>query len=83
MPIIKDVIATELNQVRSSQSFEFCQEIHKPFGVLDQVIDWCKANIEAEWRWELIQPSSDRAPGRYRFYFDSERDLCAFSLRWS
>lgn len=76
------MIATHDYQIRSRESFHHAQEIQKPFGKLDDVIDWCKTALEAEWRWQLIQPSSDKAPGRYIFYFDSERDYCAFSLRW-
>lgn len=69
-------------EVRTGDSFAYAQEIHKPFGVLDDVIDWCKANMCAEWRWQLIRTSTDRDDGRYVFYFDSDRDLCAFKLRW-
>ena len=82
--IIKDMLveAPPEYHVRTGQSFAHAREIQKPFGVLDDVIDWCKTNLDAEWRWQLVQPSSDLCPGRYFFYFDSERDLCAFCLRW-
>ena len=70
-------------EVRTGDSFAYAQEIHKPFGVLDSVIDWCKANMCAEWRWQLIRPSSDITPGRYIFYFDNERDYLAFILKWA
>jgi len=43
---------------------------------------WCKAGLDDEWRWQLLEISSDRTPGRYIFYFDSERDYLAFSMRW-
>jgi len=36
-----------------------------------------------DWRWELLDVSSDIRPGRYVFYFDSERDMCAFSMKWA
>jgi hypothetical protein len=26
--------------------------------------------------------SSDHLPGEYMFYFDSDRDFCAFSMKW-
>lgn len=67
---------------REKESFKHAIEIGKPFGKLDQVIDWCKQNTSDEWRWQLIQISSDHAPGRYIFYFDSEKDYCAFLLKW-
>jgi hypothetical protein len=31
----------------------------------------------------VVTTSSDRAPGRYIFYFDSDRDAAAFALFWS
>lgn len=70
-------------QVRESKSFPHAREIAKPFGVLDQIIPWCKDELTADWRWQLVQPSSDIAPGRYIFYFDSDRDYCAFVMRWT
>jgi hypothetical protein len=69
--------------VRAKESFKHSIEIHQPFGGLDAVIAWCKeADMQGEWRWQLVQVSSDHADGRYKFYFDSERDYCAFLLRW-
>jgi hypothetical protein len=47
------------------------------------VIDWCKTEIVGDWRWQLVDVSSDRRPGRYIFYFDTERDFFAFTLQWS
>ena len=69
-------------QVREKESFSHALEISKPFGILDQIIPWCKSELIGEWRWQLIQPSSDITPGRYIFYFDSDRDCCAFKLKW-
>mgnify|MGYP003343209058 FL=1 len=69
-------------QIRSKESFRYACEINKPFGIIDSVLDWCKSELLNTWRWQLVQPSSDLRPGRYIFYFDSDRDLCAFRLRW-
>jgi hypothetical protein len=69
-------------QIRPGDSFRYAVEIRKPFGVLDSVLAWCKTEMTGEWRWQLIQPSSDNSPGRYIFYFDSDRDVCAFRLTW-
>ena len=68
---------------RNRESFLYAREIAKPFGELDRVIDWCKTEMIGDWRWQLIDVSSDRRPGRYVFYFDSERDFFAFTLQWS
>ena len=68
---------------RNRESFLYSREITKPFGELDRVIDWCKTEIDGDWRWQLVDVSSDRRPGRYIFYFDSERDFFAFTLQWS
>lgn len=68
---------------RDKDSFAFAQEIAKPFGGLDPIVEWCKNEMTDEWRWQLIQVSADIHPGRYIFYFDSERDFLAFTLKWS
>jgi hypothetical protein len=68
---------------RNQESFLYSREIAKPFGELDRVIDWCKTEMVGDWRWQLVDVSSDCRPGRYIFYFDSERDFFAFTLQWS
>lgn len=76
MPVVQ-------SKTRDKDSFSYAREIVKPFGTLDFVISWCKAELEGEWRWQVIDMSSDVRPGRYIFYFDSERDACAFALKWA
>jgi hypothetical protein len=78
-PMLKSPMVFE----RCRDSFSHAQEIAKPFGVLERVLDWCKEELSAEWRWQLIEVSSDHRPGRYIFYFDSERDCLAFTMKWS
>ena len=68
---------------RRRESFPYSREIAKPFGKLDHVLDWCKTELVGDWRWQVVTSSSDRAPGRYIFYFDSDRDAAAFALFWS
>lgn len=70
-------------QDRTAETFQYHQEIKQPFGNLDQVLDWCRLNCQCAWRWCLVDTSSYLMPGRYEFYFDSDRDACAFALRWS
>ena len=67
---------------RDKQSFKHAQEIVKPFGVIEQVLAWCKHELIDQWRWQLVEMSSDIKPGRYIFYFDSERDYLVFVLKW-
>jgi hypothetical protein len=69
--------------LRSQESFPYSREITKPFGKLDHVLDWCKTELVGDWRWQLVDVSSDTRPGRYIFYFDTERDYFAFVLQWS
>lgn len=68
---------------RTRESFNHAQEIVKPFGMLEQVLDWCKNELRDEFRWQLVEMSSDIKPGRYIFFFDDERDYLAFVLKWS
>lgn len=75
--------ADSLYLVREPHSFRHTLEIAKPYGFLDNILDWCKSECISDWRWQLIDVSSDRRPGRYCFYFDSERDYLAFVIKWS
>jgi hypothetical protein len=69
--------------VRGRETFPYSREVTKPFGIVDDIIVWCKSELVGEWRWQLVEISSDQRPGRYIFFFDSERDLFAFTLRWT
>jgi hypothetical protein len=69
--------------IRQGESFQHAREIRRQFGELDRVLEWCKTELVDEWRWQLIRTSTDREPGRYCFYFDSERDYVAFLLHWA
>ena len=68
---------------RSRDSFAHAREIIKPFGEIEHVLDWCKSEVSYDWRWQLVDVSSDIRPGRYIFYFDNERDYLAFTMKWS
>jgi hypothetical protein len=68
---------------RSGQSFAYVKEIVKEFGKIEHVLDWCKKELVNEWRWQLVELSSDTRPGRYIFYFDGEKDCLAFTMKWS
>lgn len=77
------LLKSPMGRHRPQDSFNYAQEIFKQFGVLESVLDWCKEELVEEWRWQLIDVSSDCRPGRYIFYFDSERDCLAFIMKWS
>ena len=68
---------------RDKASFNHAKEISKPFGEIEYVLDWCKSELVNEWRWQLVDVSSDIRPGRYIFYFDDERDCLAFVMKWA
>ena len=74
---------TPVEWIRDRASFHYAHEIEKSFGVIEHVLDWCKSEMAGDWRWQLIQTSSDRKPGRYCFFFDDERDYLAFLMKWS
>ena len=77
------LLKSPMQYMRDRDSFNHTQEIAKPFGVLESVLDWCKEELTADWRWQLIEVSSDHRPGRYCFFFDSERDYLAFIMKWA
>ena len=68
---------------RDKTSFNYAQEIVKPFGEVEHVLDWCKKELVDEWRWQLVDVSSTSRPGRYIFYFDNDKDHFAFVMKWS
>ena len=76
------LLKSPMDYMRNKDSFSYAQEISKEFGILEHVLDWCKEELSAEWRWQLSELSSDHKPGRYIFYFDSERDCLAFTMKW-
>lgn len=63
-------------------NFPYAQRIVKRFGEIEYILDWCKRELEQEWRWQLITVSSPNQAGEYIFYFDSDRDLLAFTLKY-
>lgn len=69
-------------EIRSAESFPYAKEVGKPWGALEPILDWCKQEMVGDWRWQLIEISSDIRDGRYVFYFDREQDFCAFVLKW-
>jgi hypothetical protein len=74
---------TPVQWMRDRDSFHHAREIVKPFGIIESVLDWCKSELQGEWRWQLIEMSSDIKPGRYCFFFDDEKDYCAFLMKWA
>jgi len=50
---------------------------------LDEMLSWCKHEVEGDWRWQLLEISGSMTPGRYHFYFENDKDCCAFSLKWA
>ena len=68
--------------IRDKESFKHSHELKKKTGILDHVIEWCKDELVGDWRWQLVEMSSHQQPGRYIFYFDSERDYFAFLMKW-
>jgi hypothetical protein len=67
---------------RNKDSFNHAQELIKPWGGLEPMIDWCKTNCTQDWRWQMVDMSTDIRPGRYIFYFDGHQDAVAFALKW-
>lgn len=68
---------------RSETSFRYAREVYLPWGAVDPVVTWCRTECQQDWRWQIVDTSSDTRPGRYIFYFDSEQDCLAFTLKWA
>ena len=74
--------AYEKPLIREKEGFNHAKLIRKPFGVIEQVLEWCKHSLEDEWRWQLVELSSQNKDGEYIFYFDSEKDCISFLMKW-
>lgn len=73
----------DTNQIQLNEGFQFAHEIVKPFGDIERVIDWCRTELQGEWRWQMLDTLQDHGlRARHIFYFDSERDCVAFLLHW-
>jgi hypothetical protein len=67
---------------RDETSFAHARQITKPYGEIDTILTWCKSELVDEWRWQMLEMAAPSRSGQYIFYFDSEQDCVAFSLKW-
>lgn len=72
-----------LHETPTKTRFNFAHKIAKPFGVIEEILDWTKREVSTDWRWQLIEVSATHKNGEYIFYFDSERDYLAFLMKWA
>lgn len=68
---------------RDETSFAHARQITKPYGEIDRILTWCKSELVDTWRWQMVEMAAPQRPGRYIFYFDSERDCLAFTIKWA
>jgi len=69
--------------IQPKEGYNHAHKIVKSFGVIEQILDWCKRELPNEWRWQLIEVSSYTKNGEYIFYFDSEKDYLSFIMKWA
>lgn len=67
---------------RDQDSFSHAREISLPWGSLEGCLDWCRRQLQHDWRWQIADTSTQTRAGRYIFYFDSDSDVMIFSLKW-
>jgi hypothetical protein len=46
-----------IGSIRLGESFHYAQEIARPFGQIDRVIEWCKTELVGDWRWQVVTPA--------------------------
>ena len=68
---------------RDERSFAHAQQITRPYGDIDHILAWCKSELVETWRWQMLEMAAPTRPGRYIFFFDSERDCLAFTIKWA
>ena len=69
--------------IQPKEGFNHAKMITKSFGVIEEILDWCKRELSNEWRWQLKEVSTHTRNGEYIFYFDSERDYLTFLMKWA
>lgn len=82
-PEIETQIPGADNLIRTAESFSHAHSIMQPRGMLEYTLAWCKSECQGEWRWQMVEMSGQDKPGRYIFFFDSERDYLAFVMKWA
>ena len=68
--------------IKTGEGFEYALEIQRPAGEIDAIYDWCKANFEEGWRWQILRSSSKSDNGRYIFFFHNRSDYLTFVLKY-
>jgi hypothetical protein len=71
---------------REATSFAYSSPVTLEFGQLEPFLAWCRTELVGEWRWEYYPRDAIGNcynKWQYRFYFDSERDCLAVTLKWA
>jgi hypothetical protein len=50
------------------------------YGGLEAVLEWCRDNCVGRWRYDPV--SDNWPPEDHNFWFEDDRDLMRFHLRW-
>lgn len=53
-------------------------QVKLPYGELQPIVEWCDRNCVDEWRY-MEDPNGDMY-NSWVFFFENERDYCAFLL---
>jgi len=64
----------------AAEKFPHQLDISLELGLLDDCMNWCRNNLEYEYR--INQTSFSLKDCEYHFYFEDSHDAVAFSLRW-
>lgn len=65
----------------AAEKFPHQLDISLELGLLDECMDWCRNNLEYEYR--INQTSFSLKDCEYHFYFEDSHDAVAFALRWA
>jgi hypothetical protein len=76
-------IIPHLDKITFSETDQYNYQLEIRSGKLDDILSWCKSEVAGDWRWQLLETSGSNTLGRYHFYFEQDKDCCAFSLKWA
>jgi hypothetical protein len=71
------------SEVTTFTDTSYSISIQKQAGTITEIVDWCFTNVNRDWRWTVVEPSSRNHFGEYYFIFESEKDFLNFSLVWA
>ena len=71
-----------LEQKLQERNLKYRCDVHKDFGKLDDLVEWCKKEVIGDWGWHIARYPNSEQPGHYIFFFEHHSEYFAFALKF-